>query len=281
MNFSKKIFAYIKITRPINVVITFLVVVVAILISENEQTKLITILVASLAAALTAAAGNIINDIYDIEADKVSHPNRVLVLGTLTKKEAWYEYLIFNLISIFIATFLSTIILVIIFSVIGLLFIYSSYLKKLPLIGNIVIALITALAFIFGGIAAGNLQAAVIPAIFAFLINLIREIVKDIQDIEGDSKLNFKTFPIRYGLNASKRLILVITIALILLTFYPFFQQVYKIEYFILVMILVNPILVYCIKILLENRKETNLKLISGLLKFDMVFGLVAIYFGK
>lgn len=281
MNFSKKIFAYIKITRPINVIITFSVVVVAIFISENEQTKVITILVASLAASLTAAAGNIINDIYDIVPDKISHPARVLVLGALTKNEAWHEYLFFNFTSVFIAAFLSPTLLVIIFIATSLLFIYSSYLKKLPLIGNIVVALMTFLAFIYGGFAAGNPQAAIIPAIFAFLINLIREIVKDIQDIEGDSKLNFKTFPIRFGLNASQRLILIITIALILFTFYPFLQQVYKIEYFILVMILVNPILVFCIKTLLDKSKQTNMNLISGLLKFDMVFGLIAIYFGK
>ncbi len=281
MNFSKKIFAYIKITRPINVVITFFVVVVAIFISEKEQTKLITIVLASLAAALTAAAGNIINDIYDIVPDKISHPNRVLVLGTLTKNEAWYEYLFINFASAFIAAFLSPTLLVIIFIAISLLFIYSSYLKKLTLIGNVIVALITGLAFIYGGFAANNPQAAIIPAIFAFLINLIREIVKDIQDIEGDSKLNFKTFPIRYGLNASQRLILIITITLILFTFCPFLQRVYKIEYFILVMILVNPILIFCNKILLEKRKESNLNLISRLLKLDMVFGLIAIYFGK
>ena len=86
MNLTKKIFAYIKITRPINVIITFLVVVVAILISEKEQTELITIVLASLAAALTAAAGNIINDIFDIETDRVSHPDRVLVVGFAIQK---------------------------------------------------------------------------------------------------------------------------------------------------------------------------------------------------
>ena len=74
MNLSKKIFAYIKITRPLNVLITFLVVVVAILISQSEQLELYTILLASIAASLVAAAGNIVNDIYDIESDKISHP---------------------------------------------------------------------------------------------------------------------------------------------------------------------------------------------------------------
>ena len=280
MNFLKKIFAYIKIARPINIIITFLVVVVSILISQKEQTELTTIILVSLAAALTAAAGNIINDIYDVESDKISHPDRVLVLGDLTKNEAWYEYLFFNFSSLLIAAYLSPILLIIIIITIGLLFIYSSYLKRLPLIGNFVIALITSLAFIYGGIAADNVQAAVIPAIFAFLINLIREIVKDIQDIEGDSKLNFKTFPIRFGINISKQLILSITITLILFTIYPFITNYYKIEYFILVMIIVNPIFIYSLKILFD-KSDKSISTVSRLLKFDMIMGLLAIYLGK
>lgn len=280
MNFLKKIFAYIKIARPINIIITFLVVVVAILISQKEQTELTTIILVSLAAALTAAAGNIINDIYDVETDKISHPDRVLVLGDLTKNEAWYEYLFFNFSSLLIAAYLSPILLIIIIITIGLLFIYSSYLKRLPLVGNFVIALITALAFIYGGIAADNVQAAVIPAIFAFLINLIREIVKDIQDIEGDSELNFKTFPIRFRINISKQLILSITITLILFTIYPFITNYYKIEYFILVMIIVNPILIYSLKFLYD-KSDKSISKVSRLLKFDMIMGLLAIYLGK
>lgn len=280
MNFLKKIFAYIKIARPINIIITFLVVVVAILISQKEQTELTTIILVSLAAALTAAAGNIINDIYDVETDKISHPDRVLVLGDLTKNEAWYEYLFFNFSSLLIAAYQSPILLIIIIITIGLLFIYSSHLKRLPLIGNFVIALITSLAFIYGGIAADNVQAAVIPAIFALLINLIREIIKDIQDIEGDSKLNFKTFPIRFGINISKQLILSITIALILFTIYPFITNYYKIEYFILVMIIVNPILIYSLK-LLYDKSDKSISTVSRLLKFDMIMGLLAIYLGK
>jgi 4-hydroxybenzoate polyprenyltransferase len=277
---SKKIFAYIKITRPVNLIITFFVVVVAILISQTEQTDLHIILLASITAALVAAAGNIINDIYDVESDKISHPDRVLVSGYLTKNEALYEYLFFNFTSVLIAAYLSPILLLIIITTIGLLFIYSSRLKRLPLIGNIIIALITALAFIYGGIAAGNTQAAVIPAIFAFLINLIREIVKDIQDIEGDSKLNLKTFPVRFGINISKQLILLITVALILFTIYPFVINYYKIEYFILVMIVVNPILIYSLK-LLYDKSDKNIPVVSRLLKLNMIVGLIAIYLGK
>ncbi len=281
MNFSKKILAFIKITRPINVVITFLVVIVAILISEKEQTEPIVLILAPLAAAFTAAAGNIVNDIYDIETDRISHPNRILVLESLSVKEAWIEYLIFNSVSVFLAIYLSPILLIIVLLTIFLLFIYSAFLKRLPLIGNIIIALVTGLAFIYGGYVVENPKASIIPAVFAFLINLIREIVKDIQDIDGDLKLNFKTFAIRFGIDSSKYLVVIITIILILFTLYPFIQNIYKIEYFILVMVLVNPILILCIKFLFNKSKQTNLKIISGLLKFNMLLGLIAIFLGK
>ena len=132
MNFSKKILAFIKITRPINVAITFLVVVAAIFISEKQQTELIVLILAPLAAALTAAAGNIINDIYDVETDRVTHPNRILVLRSLSIKEAWIEYLIFNSVSVFLAIYLSPILLIIVLLTIFLLFIYSAFLKRLP-----------------------------------------------------------------------------------------------------------------------------------------------------
>ena len=99
MNLTKKIFAYIKITRPINVIITFLVVVVAILISEKEQTELITILLASLAAALTAAAGNIINDIYDVETDRFLIQKSFGFMELLQKKKPGLSTYILNFIA--------------------------------------------------------------------------------------------------------------------------------------------------------------------------------------
>ena len=139
--------------------------------------------------------------------------------------------------------------MVIVITSIILLFIYSATLKKLPLIGNITVAFLTGLAFIYGGFASGNPVAAIVPAVFAFLINLIREIVKDIQDIEGDTKAGVITFPIKFGFKKSKILILIITISLILYTLYPFITELYKIEYFIVVMVFVNPLLITFFKI--------------------------------
>lgn len=274
---AKKILGYIKITRPVNVLITFWVIVVAVLITQKNPTDIIVMIMASLAAALTAAGGNIINDIFDVETDKISHPDRPLVKSKLSKREAWFEYIFLSPISLIIALQLSLIVFFIVLLSSIILFIYSAYLKKKSIIGNITIAALTGLAFIYGGVVTSNLQGAIIPAVFAFLINLIREIVKDIQDVDGDAKSNFKTFPVKYGFDKSKNLILVITLILILSTLYPFITQHYRIEYFILVMIIVNPVLIYCLK-LLYNKK---IALASKLLKLNMIFGLLAIFSGR
>ena len=280
MNLSKKIIAFINITRPINVVITFIVVVVSILISQKNDIEFYKIIFSSIVAALVAAAGNIINDIYDVETDKVSHPERVLVLESLSKKEAIYFYNFLNILAIIIASRLSDILPLIVFISIIILYIYSYYLKKVPLLGNVTVASLTGLTFIYGGFVTGNPIAAIAPAVFAFLINLVREIVKDIQDIEGDSIIGYKTFPIKYGIQKSKFLILVITVSLILYTVYPFITKLYKIEYFLIVMLIVNPVLILSLKILFD-KKINKLSFISNLLKIDMLFGLLAIYLGK
>lgn len=280
MTLLKKFSAYIKITRPLNTAITFCVVVVAILISQKYPTKISLILLASLTAALTAAAGNVINDLFDIETDKTAHPDRVLTKGTLTKTEAKSEYFLLNSIAAIIAVSLSTTPFVIVLLSISLLYIYSAYLKKIILVGNITVAALAGLAFIYGGVVTNNPKAAVIPAFFAFFINLIREIVKDIQDIDGDKKQKIITFPVRYGIQPAKKSAAILIIILIAFTFYPFIFQVYKIEFFVIVMIFVNPVFIICVKNLLQ-KKAADIALTSNLLKSNMIIGLIAIYLGN
>lgn len=280
MTLLKKFSAYIKITRPLNTAITFCVVVVAILISQKYPTKISLILLASLTAALTAAAGNVINDLFDIETDKTAHPDRVLTKGTLTKTEAKSEYFLLNSIAAIIAVSLSTTPFVIVLLSISLLYIYSAYLKRIILVGNITVAALAGLAFIYGGVVANNPKAAVIPAFFAFFINLIREIVKDIQDIDGDKKQKIITFPVRYGIQPAKKSAAILIIILIAFTFYPFIFQVYKIEFFVIVMIFVNPVFIICVKNLLQ-KKAADIALTCNLLKLNMIIGLIAIYLGN
>jgi geranylgeranylglycerol-phosphate geranylgeranyltransferase len=150
----------------------------------------------------------------------------------------------------------------------------------MPLFGNIVVALMTALTFIFGGVVVGNLTSAIIPATFAFIVNLIREIIKDIEDIEGDSKNSVFTFPAKFGVSAAIKIVVALTSILFLLTFIPFVLNYYNIEYFVIVMMLVNLISVYFLKSLLKDQSKKNLGRLSALLKVAMVCGLLALYLG-
>ena len=236
---------------------------------------------AATSAALTAAAGNVVNDIYDIESDKINHPKRPLAKETISNNEAWATYFILTSTAILISAFINQVAFAIVVLTSVLLYLYSIRLKRIPLIGNITIAYLTGLAFIYAGLAVYNVQDAFIPAIFAFLINLIRELVKDIQDMEGDNRVNLTTFPIMFGTKATNVLITLLTVILVAFTFFPFLNQVYKIEFFVIAMILVNPLLVYFLKLLYEDRHYENLNKLSNMLKLNMVIGLLAIFLGK
>lgn len=277
----KKISAYVKISRFINFIITFLVIIVASVISIENEYSILKIILAGLSGALTASAGNVINDYFDINIDKINKPHRVLPSGSLTKKEAINFYIILTISAFVISSFININAFIIVFISTLFLFFYSYQVKKIPLIGNILVAFLTALAFIYGGIAVNNISSAVIPASFAFLINLIREIIKDMEDAEGDSQQGINTFPVEYGLKKTKTLIVIVTFVLIILTLYPFVFNVYEIEYFLVVMVFINPLLVYIIKSLFENDTVKNLSKLSNLLKINMVFGLAAIFLGK
>ena len=281
MSFYKKVFAYIKISRPVNLLITFLVIIVACIISIKEDYSVFKIILAGLTGALTASAGNVINDYFDINIDKINRPNRVLPKEELTLNEALGFYIFLSFVSLSLSIFISLIALLEVFFASALLYLYSYKIKKIPLLGNFVVAFLTGFTFIYGGMAVNNVEAATIPALFALFINLIREIVKDMEDIEGDKQLGINSYPAVFGFKKSKMIIVFITIVLIILTVFPFINELYAIEYFLIVMIIVNPLLVYIIKSLFDDDSTKNLNKLSNILKLDMLIGLTAIFLGK
>ena len=277
---TEKLTAILKIIRPLNFLITFVSVIVVAIICSPDKLPGLNVFLAALTASLVLASGNSINDIHDIEIDKINKPLRPLPSGKLSIKEAYRLYILLVIVPIVLSFLVSEMALIIVLISILLLFLYSKYLKRILLVGNITVAFLTGLVFIFGGVVVENPAAAIVPAVFAFLINLIREIVKDLEDVEGDTIAGVITFPAKFGFQKSKYIILFISLTLILYTLYPFITQLYKIEYFVVVMVFVNPILVYCLKILFEGHSLKNLKQISNFLKLGMVLGLIAVYLG-
>ena len=157
----QKLKALIIISRPINLLITFLVIIVACIISIKGDYSVLKVFFAGLTGALTASAGNVINDYFDINIDKINRPHRILPKGELTLKEALGFYIFLFLVSLLLSIFISLIALLEVFFASALLFLYSYKIKKIPLLGNFVVAFLTGFAFIYGGMAVDNSKVLV------------------------------------------------------------------------------------------------------------------------
>jgi geranylgeranylglycerol-phosphate geranylgeranyltransferase len=269
----------ISIVRPINCLITFFTIVVAAFIS-TETPNYNIVFIAALAGALVNAGGNIINDYFDIEIDKTNRPERPLPSESISQKLALKLYLYFTLFAFALVYNISNEALAIVALTSAMMFLYSYKLKGAPLVGNFVVAFFIGLAFLFGSVVVGNIYAGIIPMAFAFLISLMRELVKDIEDIDGDKTVGISTFPIKFGIDKTVRLIIIIGVILILSTTIPFLLKIYNLYYFIFVSLFVNGILVYVIRELKRNASRKAIQKISWLLKLGMIFGVVAILLG-
>ncbi len=281
MNFSNKISGFIKISRPLNCLITFISIIIAAIVCATANFILLKVISAAIAGALTAAGGNAINDIFDLEIDKINSSKRPLPAKVISVKEAIIFYISINLSAIFFSFYAGFASFIIVLGTQIILFFYSFRLKHIVLGGNITVAILTGMTFFYGGIIVSNRQFSLIPAGFAFLLNLIREIIKDMEDVEGDSKLGVITFPQKFGFKAAKGIIILLILIFFAAVFSLYFIRIYKIEFFIILLITVIPSLLYIIKSLIEDDSVQNLKKISLILKINMIFGLAAIYFAK
>jgi geranylgeranylglycerol-phosphate geranylgeranyltransferase len=249
-------------------------------LSAKNNFELIAAAAASIAGALTAAGGNVINDIFDIETDKINRNDRPIPSGKISARNAYVFYAVLNTAAVIVSLYLAGVAVAILCVTVLLLFLYSGFLKRVTGVSNITVAFMTGLAFIFGGTAAGNIVPAVIPAAFAFLINLIREIVKDNIDVPGDKNTGIITIPVKYGDAAAKNLNIALIILLVISVNIPFFSGYYKAEYIVIINLILNPLLLYIIKLFRDNYDMAALKKASGILKLNMLIGLLAILAG-
>ncbi len=266
-------------SRPLNVIITFITIWIAAFISPAFHLSG-QLIMASVIAALIAAGANIINDIFDLEIDRINKPKRLLPAGKVTAKEAWLYFFIAYGLAFLLSFFCNGTMLVIALVIAVLLILYSARLKRTVLWGNITVSMASAMAFIYGALSVGDLRSGIIPAVFAFFFHLGREIIKDMQDLEGDLHQKTITFPGRFGLKASVALINALFIFLIILTAVPYILNIYGIIYWRIVLFGVDSVLLFSCVYLWFRHDPISLGRISHLLKLDMLVGLAAIYFG-
>lgn len=250
-----------------------------------------------IATVSTAAAGNVINDIYDIRADHINKPSKLLITDPQRKKSANTIYALLNVLGFTAGLYLSikvnnaSFVGIFIFTALLLKW-YSSFLKRKPVVGNLAVSvlisvsiLIVAFFDIIPAITEDNgirqylgFYTLLDYAIFAFMFNFIREIVKDIEDVNGDLLLEMKTIPILFGRKRTRNIVFGISfIPLIVVTLYSFknFSQLpFVLAYMLIVVML--PFMYFMSKLLYAKRKD-DYRYLSRLLKYIMLLGILSI----
>lgn len=277
---SRKWRAYVDLTRPLNVGITLLSIPAASVLAGATASQWLQVLLAALTGGLVAAGANSINDYFDVEIDKINKPCRPIPRGDATRREAWVLWLLLSSVAFVLNAFLPVAALVIVVLSIILLYWYSAFFKRTVMMGNLVVGLMTGMAFIYGAIVVGRLDRAYMPALFAFLINVVREIVKDIEDIEGDRQEQAATLPVKYGVRPAVWLSSALLVILVLTTIAAYGLKLYSTVYLVLVSV-VDVILVAVIVLQWRDQSVATMSRLSNALKICMLLGLLAIYFGS
>ncbi|NLN24133.1 MAG: UbiA family prenyltransferase [Bacteroidetes bacterium] len=249
-----------------------------------------------LATLAIAAAGYVINDIYDQEIDRINKPNSLLVGNKISEKQANSLFVILNIIGVGIGFYLANTIqrpvFVSFFILISLLlYLYASSLKRILVVGNLLIAVLVAMSIlivpIFDLLPTITWQNQVVQtrtfllildfAIFAFFINWIREIVKDLLDIDGDKKGGINTLPIAIGRSRTLKIIMALTFLLLCGIIYYMYENLYKQQYLMLyfLVFIVGPLLYLFIKTF-DAKSKKRYRFMASLLKIIMLMGICA-----
>jgi len=190
------------------------------------------------ATIMITAAGYLINDYYDVKIDFVNKPDRVVVGKKLKRRWVLAGHTVLNFTAIGIGLYISLPIGITMFCAAFLLWLYSNLLKRLPLVGNLSIAILTGLTLV---LVAEYFQERTFIiacyAVFATFITLIREIIKDVEDRKGDERFGCRTIPIVFGV-AKTKLVLYAFMAIFVATVFILMRNISFIVPFVLLLTL-------------------------------------------
>ena len=274
-----RLFASIQIVRPLNMILSLCAVFIAGWLVRDITSPLLPY--TALVVLCFAGASNILNDVLDINIDKINRPNRMLPSGHLKIQEALLLMSILYALGIMATSYLHPVGQQIALAlVLPLLALYTPLFKRLPFIGNLVVGAILGLVFIFTeGAIMGNVDKMWIPFCLATTLSSIRELVKDAADMEGDAVGDLQTFPRKYGLITTLWLLRILTIALCFGAIIPWFEGWYGNYYLFLLIGGVALPSLYAVFILLqETSSSEDYAIIAQIFKGTTIGGMIVIF---
>ena len=236
----------------------------------------VNLLMLVLASSATIAAGYIINNFYDSEKDLINKPTKTMLDRLVSQNTKLSFYFVLNFSAFVVASYVSFRAVIFFALYIFAIWFYSHRLKKQPMTGNIVSAILTVTPFFAIFIYYQNFELVVFAhAIFLFLLVSMRELTKDLENIKGDLALNYRTVPVVYGEKISKLMLTIVAVLTIIsaIILILYFKIGYMYYFFYLSIAF---LLLYIILLLLSNKK-THYLILHNILKFIIVVGIFSI----
>tara|TARA_R110000868_G_scaffold243900_6_gene500033 strand:- start:762 stop:1655 length:894 start_codon:yes stop_codon:yes gene_type:complete len=248
---------------------------------------------------LIAAAGYVINNIFDQDTDLENKPNNLIVGRSISEKSAYNIYAVLNVTGVAIGFYLSNVIskpgfAALFILIAATLYMYATSLKQMVLVGNFVVALLLSFSVVIIGvfdlypvINSENQQIMAVLfsilldyAVFAFLVNFLREIIKDLEDINGDSNQGMKTLPIIFGVKRTSKLVFALSFIPIisLLIYIKNYFMANNLQFAALysIVFVLAPLIYFSIKSW-ESKNKKDFHKLSILLKWILLFGILSI----
>lgn len=278
----KTLLGYVELARPLNGIIAFISAWLGGLFASAgglENLADIRLWLVSVSALVLLSAGNAINDYCDYDIDCINRVSRPLPSGRIRKRDALIFALCLIALGIGLGACINVYALGIAMLVSTAVVTYAFWLKRAPFIGNLVVSGLTGLTFIAGGVAIESVEGTLVPAAFAFLFTLPREIVKDLEDTEGDIKNGVRTLAI-LNPQLAVNLTLGFLGAVILFSPMPYLFGWYSVLYLVAVVLGVDLVILYLGIRLWRDASKANCTFIQRWMKWDIFVGLGAIYLG-
>ncbi len=276
----KKIYSFLELCRPFTSALTSLAVAAAILIETGSNINLYlnVMLIAIVAVFLFSSAGNVLNDYFDREIDKINHPERPLPSKRVNAGDALKFSAVLFLLSLLLAVFLNIFCIAIALLAFTFQILYELKFKMHYLSKNFTIAFLTGMLFVYGGAAVKGfdiltISPSMIFAILAFLAIFGREIIKDIEDFKGDA--NRLTLPKKIGIKKSGIVAAIFLLLSIALSPVPYIFLKFNLAYVFMVSV-TDLMFIYSLIIQFKNPKNAR-----KIIKLGMLIALLAFIIGK
>jgi geranylgeranylglycerol-phosphate geranylgeranyltransferase len=269
-----------RISRPLNVAFIILTATLGSYLAGWQGSPWLS-LGAGCALACISIAGYVLNDLLDIPIDRINRPRRPLPSGQVSPSVAITYLVAMVLLGLVIGTLIAWEVLLYLVAVLILIIFYDAVTKRLGFPGNLTVALLTSSALLAGPITLGlSLERLWAPLALAFLLNLAREILKDIEDIPGDKTAGVHSLPLWIGSRASSWLAVILSLATIPLAIIYGIEMNSGISFWIMLAVgLILPLLIALIP--LWGKSEVKAAgTAQRVLKFAMLGGLLAFYLG-